>query len=233
MKVLIIGGSRGIGRQAVIYALEKGYFVTIFSRNPSSINIKNPNLRLQVGNVLNLSTLEIAMSDTDIVICALGLTTRQAIGPPIAKASYVLSAGTKNILSSMHAKHVKRLICVTAIGTGDSAAQCSFLTRLTLRYGLRFLFKEKDIQEQLIKEQPGINWTIVRPTALTNGAKKGATVNNGLRAGFLTHISRADVAAYMIDIINEKKTYNKSLILSYPPKLGDSLRWLAGNLGIS
>ncbi|MEI9913933.1 MAG: NAD(P)-binding oxidoreductase [Candidatus Saccharibacteria bacterium] len=232
MRVLVIGGSRGIGRQTVKYALEKGYFVTVFSRNPSAIGITNPKLKLHAGNVLDPSSLEAAMSDSDIVICALGLSTRQALGPPLSKASHVLSTGTRNILSAMSTKHVKRLICVTAIGTGNSAGQCSFITRLTLRHGLRWLFKEKDIQEQLIEESTELNWTILRPTALTNGKRKGATVNDNLRAGFFTHISRADVASYMIDIIDQKTTHNKALILSYPPKIGDSVRFLTGYLGL-
>jgi uncharacterized protein YbjT (DUF2867 family) len=231
MRVLVIGGSRGIGRETVKAALAKGHLVTAFSRNPSALDIKNPNLRLLAGDVLDVFSLEKAVSNTDTVMCTLGLRTRQAVGPPFSKPSYILSTGTKNILSVMTKNQVKRFICITAIGTGDSAKQCSLLTRLTLRYGLRWLFKEKDEQEQLIKASSGLDWTIVRPTALTNGPKKGALVDNDLRAGLFTHVSRADVAAYMVGIIDQKPTFNKPLILSYPAKLGDSIRFLTNFFG--
>jgi hypothetical protein len=57
--------------------------------------------------------------------------------------------------------------------------------------------------------------------------------DNNIRVGFLTHVSRADVAAFMIGIIDRQTTYRKALTLSYPPKFGDSLRWLTSYLRIN
>lgn len=233
MRILVVGGSRGIGRQTVIQALEDGHMVIVFSRNPSVLDISHANLRLQAGNVVDNLSLKEAMSDCDTVICTLGLSAREAIGPPFSKASHVLSEGTKSILSAMNKAQVKRLICVTAIGTRDSAAQCSLMARLILRRGLRWQYKEKDLQESLIESSEGINWTIIRPTLLTNGRKKDAALNNNIRAGLFAHVSRADVAAIMLSLINQESAYSKALIVSYPPKFGDSLRCLAGYLGIN
>lgn len=231
MRVIVIGASRGIGRQTVKAALAKGYRVTAFARNPAALGIQDPHLRLQAGDVLDTSSLRKAIASHDVVICTLGLPTRQAIGLPFAKRSYVLSTGTKNILDAMQQKHIKRFICVTAIGAGDSVSQCTLEARLSLRYGLRWLFKEKDAQEQLIKSSSGVEWTIIRPTALTDGRKKGALAEGKAHFGILSHISRADVAAAMLEMIDQKTSYHQARILSYPPRFGDSARWIVGYLG--
>lgn len=231
MNIVVIGGSKGIGRQVVITALSNNHTVTVFSRHPERLKIEHSNLELRAGDVLDVSSVESAVENQDVVICTLGLPTLQAIGPPFGKPSVVLSTGTRNIVSAMTAKGVKRLICVTAIGTGDSVKQCTPLARLVLRRGLRWLFKEKDRQEQQIKNA-ALDWTIMRPTALTNGPKKGDVMTENVHSGILTHISRADVAAKMIKIIDEPKTYKKTLALSYPARLGDSIRWVVGYFGM-
>lgn len=231
MKIIIIGASRGIGRQAVKAALEAGHTVTAFSRDPGVLDIKHSRLLLKPGNVLNAEGLEQAIAGHDAVICALGLPTLQAIGPPLVKRSYVLSTGTSNILAAMKTKGIKRLICVTAIGAGDSVGQCTLMARLALRHGLKWLFSQKDQQEQLIRDS-GLKWTIIRPTALTNGRARGSLVGEDLRSGLLTQVSRADVAEFMVKIISQSDSYRKALILSYPARFGDSVRWIAGYLGI-
>jgi uncharacterized protein YbjT (DUF2867 family) len=232
MKILVVGASRGIGRQTVKQALDRGHQVTALARHPEKIGLQRPHLKFVSADVMDAKALQKAMAGQEAVICTLGLPTAQAIGPPIAKRSYVLSTGTRNILTAMQAKKVKRLLCVTAIGSGDSVKQCTPMARLVLRYGLRWLFKEKDRQEALIQKS-GLDWTIIRPTALTNGRLKGAKVEAGLPSGILTHVSRADVAAAILDLLDQPESYKKALAVSYEARFGDGIRWVAGYLGIA
>ncbi|MDQ3123264.1 MAG: SDR family oxidoreductase [bacterium] len=233
MKILVIGGSHGVGGKVVERALELGHIVTVFSRNPSRLDIEHANLRRHSGNVLDALSVRQAVKGQQAVICALGLPTRMAIGPPFAKRTFILSAGTNNIVQAMTAEKVKRFMCVTAIGSGDSVKQCTLVARISLRIGLRWLFIEKDRQDKLIKVS-GLDWTIIRPTALTNGRERGGQetkIGENLRSGILTQVSRADVARVMLDIIDKPKNYKKSWVISYEARLGDSLRWLAGYFG--
>lgn len=231
MKILVVGGSNGLGGKFVEAALEQGNTVTVYSRNPSKLGINHTNLRLKQGNVLDSASIKKAVKSQDAVVCALGLPTRFAIGPPFAKRTYVLSAGTSNIVQAMKAEGVKRIMCVTAIGSGDSARQCTLVARLTLRIGLRWLFIEKDRQDELIKNSE-LNWTLIRPTALTNGRKKGAKVGENLRSGILTQVSRADAAAEMLTMVDSRKSFKKAYVISYDARFGDSARWVAGYFGM-
>jgi uncharacterized protein YbjT (DUF2867 family) len=222
----VIGASRGIGRETVAAALSAGHTVSAFARHPDSLDIRHPHLKLIRGDVLDPSSVLTAITGQDAVICTLGLQTLKAIGPPIAKRSYILTTGTQNILNAMHQSDVRRLIVVTANGTADSAKNCTPFARLSLHYGLRWLFREKARQEELVRTSGGA-WTIIRPSALTNGPETGKFATTPVRAGLFTQVSRRDVAAFIVRILDDPSTYHKAITVSYPPHFGDSLRWIA------
>lgn len=112
----------------------------------------------------------------------------------------ILSDGTRNIVRAMEQFGVKRLVCQSSLGVGDSRGRLGLVYNLILiPLFLRNLFADKAVQERIIRES-ALEWVIVRPTALTNGQRKGA-----FRAGseighrFLaTTISRADTADFML-----------------------------------
>lgn len=225
MKVVVFGASHGLGREVVQQALDKGMSVTAFSRSPGRIGLSHQNLRLFAGDVENRESVSEAVETADAVVCTLGLPTLKAIGPPVSRKSYVLSGGTANIVAGMKRHRIQRFVCETAIGSGDSVRDCSLLARLAFRVGLRWLFKEKDAQEKLVRAS-GLDWTLVRPSALTNGPRPGEYLVSGhTPVGILTHISRADAAEYIVAAIGDAGTIGKAVTITYPPRLGDSLRW--------
>ncbi len=68
----------------------------------------------------------------------------------------------------MRAKGTKRLIAVTGFGAGDSRGHGGILYDAVLfPLVLKRVYDDKDIAEQIIKAS-GLDWTIVRPGALTN-----------------------------------------------------------------
>ncbi len=225
MKITVIGGSRGLGFETTKTLLATGHDVTVFSRHAASMAFSHHRLIKIDGDVNDTTNLVPALAHRDAVICVLGLPTVQAIGPPLAGRNTTLSRGTANIITVMQRQNVKRLLCVTAIGTGDSAASCSVVARLGLRLGLRWLFKEKDRQEQLIRASR-LQWTIIRPTALTNGKQHQRLDDSKGTFGMFSHISRTDAAGEMVRIIADNSTDKAAVILSYPPRLGDSLRFI-------
>jgi putative NADH-flavin reductase len=111
-----------------------------------------------------------------------------------------LSDATRNIIRAMEQHGVKRFVCQSSLGVGDSWGKLGFLYNfLIIPLFLRGLFADKAIQENLIR-QSNLDWVIVRPTALTNGPRKGA-YRAGSNIGhwfFPTKISRADTAEFML-----------------------------------
>jgi putative NADH-flavin reductase len=204
LKVLVIGATGGTGRQLVSQTLERGHDVTALVRNPAALHIQHPRLRALRGNVLDLASTEDAMRGQDAVLCALG--HKQFLGP-----TRILSNGTRNLLRAMETHGVHRLVCETALGIGDSAGRMGLsYTFFVIPVILPFYFWDKTRQERLIASSD-VEWIIVRPAALTNGAPRG-TYRHGSDIGSLLwteRVARADVADFMLNQLHDD-TYLRS-----------------------
>ena len=113
----------------------------------------------------------------------------------------ILSEGTRNILSAMETHGVPRLVCETSLGIGDSAWRAGlYFTFFTIPVILPFYFWDKARQERIIAAS-NVEWIIVRPGMLTNGAKRGRLRHGRQVGNFLwtVRVSRADVADFMLN----------------------------------
>lgn len=193
-RVLIVGATGGTGRQLVRQALERGYAVTALVRNPSRLQVDHPQLTVIQGDVLDEHSVEAAMRGQEAVLSALG--HKRFFYP-----TRILSQGTRNILRAMETHGVRRLVCETSLGIGDSAGRLGlYFTLFVIPAILPFYFWDKTRQERMIAES-NVEWVIVRPGVLTNGDKRGR-YREGRRVGsFLStvRISRADVADFMLN----------------------------------
>jgi len=61
----------------------------------------------------------------------------------------------------------------------------------------------------------GLGWTIAQPVVLTDGPlTKSYRVGEHLLLSGVNKVSRADTAHFMVDRINDRSTFGKTLILS-------------------
>lgn len=203
-RVLIVGATGGTGQQLVAQALERGLTVTALVRNPSRLRVEHPRLTVVQGDVLDTTSLEAAMQGQEAVLSALG--HKRYFHP-----TRILSEGTGNILRAMETHAVRRLVCETSLGIGDSAGRMGlYYTFFVIPLILPFYFWDKTRQERVIAGST-VDWVIVRPAALTNGTRRGR-LRHGGRVGSLVwtvRVSRADVAAFMLDQL-ASNTYLKA-----------------------
>lgn len=193
LHILIIGATGGTGRQLVRQGLELGHQVTAFVRTPARLKIEHPNLRIVKGNVLDYASVESAMRGQNAVVCALG--HKRWFYP-----NKILSDGTHNILRAMKTCDLPRLVCESSLGIGNSAGRLGLLyTFFVIPLILPFIFWDKLRQGKLIAES-GVDWVIVRPAVLTNGAARGSYRHGPNRGNFVwtNRIARADVADFML-----------------------------------
>lgn len=198
MRILVVGSTGGTGRELVSQALARGHEVTAFARRPEKLKISHERLRVVRGNVLDSSSVEDAVRDNDAVVSALG---HKRWGYP----TRILSVGTTNIINAMKAHGVRRLVCETSLGLGDSWGKLGiYYTFFVIPFILPFYFWDKRRQEAVIRAS-ATDWTIVRPGALTNGRKRGV-YRYGHRVGswlWTVRISRADVADFMLNQLSD------------------------------
>lgn len=207
MNIALIGGTHGVGLEFVRQALEKGHILRVLARTPSKLTIQNPNLTVIQGDVLELDSVNKVVAGSDAVVSCLGTKP--------AKVVTVFSEGTKNILAAMKNNNVKRFICITGVGAGESRGHGGFLyDNVVLTTVLKGIYEDKNRQEELIKKSD-IEWEIVRPAFLTNGPLTGRyriiTELDEIKAGM---ISRADVANFMLnECIAPGYLYKTSLLM--------------------
>jgi putative NADH-flavin reductase len=151
----------------------------------------------------------------------LGLTVR--IGGPLlallflTRRTTTLSQGTRSIVQAMEKHGVRRLICESSLGVGDSRGRLGIFYNLILvPLLLRGMFADKAAQEEIIRAST-LDWVIVRPTSLTNGPRTGAyRVGPDIGHWFRpTSISRADVADFMLKQLTDYTWLRKTPGVAY------------------
>ena len=201
-KLLIIGASRGIGRETVKAALATGHNVRALARSASSIPIQNPRLEKVPGNALDSSTIRSALQSIEVVVQTLGVD----IAPrSVFERTTLLSQSTRILVDAMKAAGVMRLIAVTGLGAGDSRGHGGLLyDAVVFPLFLKRVYDDKDVQEWIVRSS-GLDWTIVRPGLLTNRPPTGRyrilTAAHDWRFGI---ISRADVADFIVRQVDDR-----------------------------
>jgi uncharacterized protein YbjT (DUF2867 family) len=216
MKVVVFGATGPTGRALVARALEQGHDVTAFARNPGALDVRNEKLRPFTGDVLQPATVDSALKGQEAVLCAIGPRRRAGTGETPVN---VVSVATRHILESMQKHGVKRLISLSSVGVGDSRGKLQagplmgfFQEKILIPLMLKREFQDKELQETLVRES-GIDWVLVRPTSLTDGAARGQVrvAMGGERVP--GRIARADVAAFMVDQLTSDEYLHKAPVI--------------------
>ena len=207
MKVLIIGATGATGKILMREALAHGHEVTALARNPSALAPEDYRLRVVEGNALDASSLEAAVAGQDAVLSALGTSSR---GP-----TTLFSESTHNLIGAMDKHGVRRLVCITGVGVGDSKGHVGFLyDRIIRPFVVKNVYEDKERQEEAIK-QSDLDWVIVRPARLTDEPAKGEYRVYLGGSYTATKISRADVAAFMLAQLTDDTYVRKTPVISY------------------
>ena len=130
----------------------------------------------------------------------------------VSRRTTIVSEGTRNIVRAMEHAGVRRFVCGSALGVGDSKGKMGVVVKLLfIPLFLRNIFADKEAQEQII-ERSSLDWVIVRPATLTNGPPRNAyRVGSDVGSRFLPpRISRSDVAGFMLDQITGATYVRKS-----------------------
>ena len=112
----------------------------------------------------------------------------------------LLTVATGALVTAMTHNGVRRLVCISALGVGDSRGHGGFVfDRLFLPLLLSEAYKDKERQEAAIRASP-LDWILVRPAMLTDdparGSARAITDLARVKGG---KIARADAAQFVVD----------------------------------
>ncbi|MFI0451089.1 NAD(P)-dependent oxidoreductase [Actinomadura sp. 6N118] len=208
MKILVFGATGGTGRRVVEQALDRGHEVTAFVRDPAKLGVEHEQLRVAQGDVMDYEAIERAVQGQDAVVCVLGA--------PARKTGTVRSEGTQNIIRAMEKAGVRRLVVQSTIGMADSAEMLPFQYKYVLvPLILRSAFADTARQEEYVR-QSGLDWTLVRPGALTKGERTGAYKHGtGVTTIIKSKLSRADAADFLLKQLQDDAYVREAPYVSY------------------
>ncbi|GGN58936.1 NADH-flavin reductase [Actinoplanes lobatus] len=197
MRLFVFGASGSTGAELIAQALDAGHRVTALARTPDSIP-RRAGLTVLRGNVLDPDGWRTSLAGHDAVLSCLGSADR--------RPTTVYSQGVTGIIAAMHDHAVRRLSCISSIGLGEfNLAPLS--RRLLMGYLVqplyRHMFADMKEMEHLVAASE-LDWTIVRPPRLTNGALTGryrTAVNEDLPNS--QSLARADLAHYLLHHLDD------------------------------
>jgi putative NADH-flavin reductase len=194
MKITVFGSTGKAGQAVSHQALDRGYAVTAYARNPDKIRFKHEALSVIQGELSNLGQLEEAITGADCVISLLG--------PSGNVQDAALSDGVKNIIAIMEKAGVKRLIQISTPSVAASNDGRDFRFGLMVALVKRMTpgaYKEiVRIGEEVRASK--LDWTLVRVSLLNENPQ-----TKNVRVGYLgqrivkTALSRADLAWFMLE----------------------------------
>ena len=197
MKILVVGASQGTGALTVQAALDKGHEVTAFARTPSRLAIENPRLAKVTGDFHQRDSVDAAVQGHGAVIVTASSTSLKGFRE---KPTY-FSLGTGYVIEAMKKHGVRRLVVLSALGTGETRPLVPALVRAILvGWILKSAYADHERQEKMVRES-GLDWVVARPGRLTNGPARRQYVKTAAIEKVPSSISRADVADFLVTAI--------------------------------
>lgn len=202
MRITVIGGSGGTGAKLAHRAIATGHQVTVVSRRgtgPEGADVVR-------GDATHPSVVRRAVQDADAVVVTVG----GAKGRKSARTEV-----TRAVIGAMQSTGVRRLLVQSSLGAGGSASQMPALLRLPMKIMLARPLADHDTQETAARAS-GLDWTIVRPTGLTDKPARGSVRSlreheDGTLGGT---IPREDLAGFMLDLLEDPATVGHALGVS-------------------
>jgi putative NADH-flavin reductase len=207
-KLLILGATGATGRHVVAMALERGIDVTVLVRQPEKIGTLTQRLRVLTGSVPDdPAAVAAAVAGQDAVISTLGVGTSLRSGGLIQRSMPV-------VVEAMRQLGVRRLIITSAYGVGATWRDVPPLPRVLMKLLFRDLYDDKAAGEDVVRRS-GLDWTLVYPVTLTNGPPtRRYRTGERLRLRGMPRISRADVAHFLVGLVDDTALIGKGVLVS-------------------
>ena len=221
MNLTVFAATGRIGRHILEQGLAAGHDVTAVVRDPTKLSRRVRTITVDLA-APDPAALETAVERADAVLSGLGPRSRAEFG--------IASRGTQAIVRAMQATAARRIVVVSAAPVGTVASPDrpkppkhdpgdGFVVRAVLAPLIKAVFPRHYADLALMEDAlrgSGLDWTVIRPPRLTNGPLTGTyrtAFGHNLRRGL--HVSRADVAQLMLQVLERPEAIKEVLGIAY------------------
>jgi uncharacterized protein YbjT (DUF2867 family) len=209
VKVLVLGATGGTGREIVREACAQGHSVVALVRSKAKAT-DLAGAELVEGDARDEQALSRALENCSGVISSLGTPVS-----PLREVT-LLSIGTRALVTAMERRNVRRLVCITGLGAGDSRGHGGFLfDHLFFPLLLRKVYADKDRQEEVVRASK-LDWVLVRPVVLTDKPARGTVLAetdlSGIHGGT---VARGDVAKFVVQQLTDDTWLRRAPLITW------------------
>lgn len=202
MELLVVGATGRTGRHIVDVAVEQGHTVRAFARSaaeqPGWANEER--VIAVAGDALDPAAVSDAVQGVDAIAVALSMV--RTSNSPWARITTPLDLHPRaaTVLTEAAWAHgVRRYVMISAHGAGDSASRAGWLFLGLVRSSNIGVAYRGLAEAEAVVARTELDWTVVRPTRLTDGAPTGSwEADPELVTTSLDHVDREDLARFVV-----------------------------------
>lgn len=211
MKLAIFGGTGYVGQALVRMALDHGHELRLLARNPRKSDSSGQAVEVVTGDALDIAAVTKTVAGCAAVLSTLGGYR----GTPS------LDEGTANILAAMRASNVHRLVAMQGIHVpfpGDPNNLGRHIVGAFLILRSPSLVRRSHALGFMLQRTHDLDWTLIRVPRVVDGSPTQGARTGSLRLGPTSSVTRGDVAALMLDAIEDRSLVHVSPMVSSSPR---------------
>ncbi|MDX1905461.1 MAG: NAD(P)H-binding protein [Bacteroidia bacterium] len=211
MKVALFGATGGTGIEFIKQSATQSIELTAFARNPDKLKEAFPDLRIVRASIDDADVLKKNLQGFDAVVSLVGIAGILQARKP--NALYERTA--RSLVQAARDAQIQRLVAVTSGGIFDAPNEPWFFRHLIKPLFLKNMYEDMKVMESIITAS-SLQYTLVRPPQLTNGnlTQQYRTITDTWFDDD-KDLSRADLAHYLLNCLNDPGTYRKAIGISY------------------
>ena len=210
MRVCLLGASGRVGRQILRKAVVRGYDLRCQTRQVEKLAHEAGQVQVCGFEPLDVRQLELFIQGSDVVVMALGTTSRAP--------TELFSKVTSRLIAAMQLCGVRRLIAITGVGAGETRGHGGFVyDRIIYPLFTKNRYRDKEIQEELIAASD-LDWIIVRPAPFASSCPPGQLevhVDIGPDT-LLRRITPGEVAEFVVGQFESDKYLHQRPFIGHP-----------------
>ena len=194
----MLGATGRTGRLLVTELLARDHHVTVLVRDPARLGELADRVTVTTGDTRNPAALARLIEDSDAVVSALG---------PTGKSDATLHQDTATaLIGAMNAAGVRRFVGISGAGVdvpGDAkAVPDKVLSFVIQRLGGKVVADKP--AEYRMWAASGLDWTLVRPPRLGDGAATNRVEHDPHRSTRSRKMTRGDLAVFLADVLDQQ-----------------------------
>lgn len=212
MKIAIFGASGATGSLLTKRCFDAGHQVTALLRHPETFPLRMIVTGVH-GSVFDPVAVGQTIAGADVVLSALGARS--------LRKEDVLERAIPEIIMAMQQQSVRRIIVLGSAGAKPDALDKQpawrrwIVEHLVYRTLLKWPVASQRAQYAALAAS-GLDWTMVMPPMLTKGSGRGKwRIDPGALPPNASHISREDVADFMMQQIDNPEWTGKAVYISW------------------